>query len=240
MSATSENGLDQRAEVLALVRSSPELVAAHDKAGWLGIFGRQFVVEDPVGWLPVRSEDAGALATFWDAFIAPNEIEFQVAQDWVDGFDVVRDVTIVTTLRTGVQVRTPAHLIYQTGDEDGELKVRRMAAHWEPIPVYRQMLRPTRAHVGAGVGQFTHLFRTLGVRPSVQFVGAARSVGKRGKRVVLEELASRGITEVPKIIASGSTVTASCTQDGAPAAVIAQLAPRSRALLDLKIYSDPA
>ncbi|MGI9084899.1 MAG: hypothetical protein ACR2FE_06355 [Aeromicrobium sp.] len=229
-----------RAEVLALVRSSPTFVGAHDKAGWLGIFGGQHVIEDPVGWRPVRSEEPGALARFWDTFIAPNAIEFQVTQDWVDGFDVVRDVTIVTTLRTGVRVRTPAHLLYQTAYEDGALKVRRMAAHWEPAPVYRQLLRPTRAHLSAAAGQTTHMFRTLGAGPSLQFIGAVRSVGSRGKRMVLDDLAVKGVTHVPKVVASGNVVTASCILHDAPAAVIAQFAPRSRTLIDLKIYSDLA
>lgn len=229
-----------RAEVLALVRSSPGYVAAHDKAGWLGIFAEQHVVEDPVGWRPVRSDVPGALARFWDAFIAPNDIVFEVAQDWVDGYDVVRDVTIASTLPTGVQVRTPAHLIYQTTDDNGTLKVRRMAAHWEPTANARQLLRPTGAHVRGAVGQSVHMMRTLGVGPSLQFFGGIRSVGKRGKRVVLEALAAKGITDVPKIIASGHVVTASFTLDDAPAAVIAELDPRSRTLRDLRIYDDPA
>ncbi len=85
--------MPDRAEVLALVACVARVVAAHDKAGWLGIFAREHVVEDPVGARPVRSEDAGALERFWDTFIAPNEIEFEVARDWVHAFDVVRDVT---------------------------------------------------------------------------------------------------------------------------------------------------
>jgi hypothetical protein len=230
----------ERAEVLALVRSSPVHVAAQDKAGWIGIFGRRHVVEDPVGSRPVRSEDSGSLARFWDTFIAPNQIEFQVAQDWVDGLDVVRDVTIVTTLRPGVVVRTPAHLIYQTTYEDGVLKVRRMAAHWEPRPVYLQLLRPTWAHVRAGLGQFARMFRTLGVVPSLQFVGAACHLGWRRKRVLRAELATKGITQLSKLIASGRSVTASGTVDGSPAAVIAWFAPRSHTLTEMKIYSDKA
>ncbi|MCW2799992.1 MAG: hypothetical protein JWQ70_1464 [Aeromicrobium sp.] len=229
-----------RAKVLALVRSSPAYVAAHDKTGWIGIFGDTYVIEDPVGSRPVGSEDAGAIERFWDTFIAPNEIEFRVAQDWVDGFDVVRDVTIVTTLRPGVVVRTPAHLIYQTEYEDGILSVRRMAAHWEPAPVYLQLMRPTLGHVRAAFSQFVHMFRTLGARSSLQFVGAARHVGWRHKRVVRSDLAAKGITQVSKLIASGRSVTASCTVDGAPAAVIAWFGPRSRTLRDLTIYADPA
>ena len=232
--------MPDRAEVLALVHSSPALVAAHDKAGWLGIFAREHVVEDPVGARPVRSEDAGALERFWDTFIAPNEIEFQVARDWVDGFDVVRDATIVSTLRPGVVVRTPAHLIYQTTYEDGTLKVRRMAAYWEPRPVYRQMMRPTRAHVAAGLSQFAHMFRTLGTGPSLQFVGAARHVGWRRKRELVRELAEEGIGEVTKLIASGDSVTATASLDGSAVAVIARFAPRSATLREMQIYGGPA
>lgn len=230
----------ERADVLALVQSSPNLVAAQDRIGWLGIFGQQHVVEDPVGSRPVRSEDPGALARFWDTFIAPNQIEFQVGQDWVDGLDVVRDVTIVTTLRPGVVVRTPAHLIYQTGYEDGVLKVRRMAAHWEPRPVYRQLVRPTWPHISSALAQFVRMFRTLGVVPSLQFVGAACHLGRRRKRVLRADLAARGVSGVHKVIAAGRSVTASCTIDGSPAAVIAWFAPRSRTLTEVKVYADRA
>lgn len=131
-----------------------------------------------MGAPPVRSEDAGALARFWDAFIAPNDIEFHVVQDWVDGFDVVRDVTIVTTMPAGVQVSTPAHLIYQTGDEDGVLKVRRMAAHWETVPVVRQVLHPTR--------------------PSAKFFGAARASERVGSGSSATIWPSRGSRRSPR------------------------------------------
>ena len=229
-----------RAEVLALVRSSPAYVGVHDKAGWLGIFGAEHVVEDPVGSRPVRSQEGGALERFWDTFIAPNDIEFQVAHDWVDGFDVVRDVTIVSTLRPGVVVRTPAHLIYQTAYEGGLLKVRRMAAYWEPRRVYRQMMRPSRAHVAAGVGQFAHMFRTLGVGASLQFIGAARHVGWRRKRALRQALAIEGVSQMSKLIASGDSVTASGSRHGAPVAAIAEFAPRSTKLREMQIYGDLA
>lgn len=226
--------------MLALVRSSPAHVGVHDKAGWLGIFASQHVVEDPVGSRPVRSEDAGALGRFWDTFIAPNRIEFEVTQDWVDGFDVVRDATIVTTLRPGVIVRTPAHLIYQTGYDGGTLKVRRMAAHWEPRPVYLQLMRPTWAHVAAALGQFARMFRTLGLVPMLQFVGAARYVGGRRKRELVDQLAGDGITQLSKVIASGHSVTVSGERDGVPVAVTAWFRPRSHDVEKVTVYADPA
>ena len=229
-------GLPDRDELLALVRSSPAYVAAHDRTGWLGIFADQHVVEDPVGSRPVRSEDEGALGRFWDTFIAPNDIVFNVEHDWVDGFDVVRDVTIVTTLRTGAQVETPAHLRYETTRQDGRLKVRRMAAHWESAPVYAQLMRPTKAHVSAALGQNAHMFRTLGFGPTMEFIGAVRSVGRKGKQTVRDAME----TELTKVIASGNVVTANTVVDGQPAAVIATLDRKTRDILDLRIYTDLA
>ncbi len=144
----------------------------------------------------------------------------------------------MTTLRPGVVVRTPAHLIYQTTYEDGTLKVRRMAAYWEPRPVYRQMMRPTPAHVAAGLGQFAHMFRTLGVGPSLQFVGAARQIGGRRKRELVRQLAAKGIGEVTKLIASGDSVTATGSLDGSAVAVIARFVPRSATPHEMQIYGD--
>ncbi len=85
-------------DVYDVVRSSPAAVAAHDKEGWIALFDTDYVIEDPVGWRPVRGGDISA---FWDAFIAPNDIRFDVHHDWIDGLHVVRDVTVVTTSAPG-------------------------------------------------------------------------------------------------------------------------------------------
>lgn len=204
------------AEVMAVVRLSPALVAVHDKSGWLDLFSSDHVVEDPVGSRPVPGTHPGDLRRFWDAFIAPNQIEFEVANDWVDGFEAVRDVVIVTTLRPGVMLRTPAHLLYETVFENGVLKVRRMAAHWEPRGSYRQLMRPSRAHLRAAMVQFAHLIRTLGIGQTAQFVGAARFIGWRRKRRLRAELG----TSVARVIVSGRSTTATFTANGSPAAMI--------------------
>ena len=107
-------------DVYDVVKASPTAVAAHDKAGWIALFDQGYVIEDPVGSRPVRGD---AISGFWDAFIAPNDIAFNVHHDWVDGLHVVRDVTIVTSLATGLQVSTPAHLRYELVDRGGHLKV---------------------------------------------------------------------------------------------------------------------
>ncbi len=220
-------------EVLDVVRSSPAYVGRHDKAGWIGIFADGYVIEDPVGSEPVRGE---RISAFWDTFIAPNDIVFDVHHEWVstDHLHVVRDVTIETTLQTGVVVRTPAHLRYEL-DED--LLVTRMAAHWEPAPVFAQLVRPRAAHLRSMLTMNRRMLTHLGPRGTARFVGAIRSVGRRGKRAVLEHLGD-GVQDVHKVIAAGTTVTLSCTVAGRPAAVIATLDRRTREVLECTTYTE--
>lgn len=217
-----------------VVRASPAAVAAHDKTGWIALFDDDYVIEDPVGWQPVRGEEISA---FWDAFIAPNDIEFVVHHDWIDGLHVVRDVTIVTTLGTGLQVTTPAHLRYELVERDGVLKVERMAAHWEVLPNLAQLLRPRAAHLRSMAAMNASMLRHLGLGDTARFAGAIRSVGTKGKRALRAYLGTR-VDGLHKVIASGSTVTASCTVDGRPAAVIATLDRKTRNVLDCRIYTD--
>lgn len=218
-------------EILGVVRSSPAYVARHDKDGWIGIFAEGYVIEDPVGSEPVRGE---AISAFWDTFIAPNDIVFVVHHEWVDGFDVVRDVTIETTLQTGVVVRTPAHLRYELDDS---LKVTRMAAHWEPAPVFAQLMRPRTAYARSLGSMSLRMLRGLGLGGTLRFAGAVRSVGRRGKQA-LEQHLGDSVEDLSKVIAAGSWVTASGRVDGRPAAVFARLDRRTRAVLDCRIYTD--
>ncbi len=221
-------------DVHAVVRSSPAAVAAHDKAGWIALFDENYVIEDPVGWQPVRGKD---ISNFWDAFIAPNDIDFVVHHDWIDGLHVVRDVTVVTTLGTGLEVRTPAHLRYELAERDGALKIERMAAHWELMPNFAQLMRPRATHLRSMATMGASLVRNLGLGGTARYAGAIRSVGTKGKRAVRAYLGTR-VADLDKVIASGNVVTANCTVDGRPAAVIATLDQKTRAVLDCRIYTD--
>ena len=221
-------------DVHDVVRSSPLAVAAHDKAGWIALFDPDYVIEDPVGSRPVRGED---ISGFWDAFIAPNDIEFVVHHDWIDGLHVVRDVTIMTTLATGLHVTTPAHLRYELVQRDGTLAVERMAAHWELVPNFAQLMKPRAVHLRSMATMNASLVRNLGLGGTARFVGAIRSVGGKGKRAVQAYLGTR-VDDLDKVIASGNVVTANCTVDGQPAAVIATLDRKTRAVLDCRIYTD--
>ena len=168
-------------ERLALVGQSPAAVAAHDKAAWLGLFARYSLVEDPVGSRPCvsrpgDSSDSGPLARFYDTFIAANDIRFVVERDMVGGDAVVRDLSLEITMAGGARVVTPMHLVYELVEEEGDLRVFRLAAHWE--------LSATLKQRSGGMGAFWRMLRFLGVGGVIGFMRALSSIGDAGKAVV--------------------------------------------------------
>ena len=177
-------------ECLAFVERSPAAVAAHDKAAWLSLFARYNVVEDPVGAAPQVTgifdsrtgyPSNGRLSRFYDTFIAPNSIRFEVAQDTVCGLHVVRDLTIEITMAPEVVVRVPMHLLYELTVEAGELKIFRLAAHWELRPMLQQQIAQGRAFLGVGAASSARMLRHQGVLGMVGFMRALSSVGEAGK-----------------------------------------------------------
>lgn len=63
-----------RDELLAAVERSPQAAAAHDRAGWVGLFTGDARVEDPVGSQPQVGHEA--IGRFYDTFIGPRDITF--------------------------------------------------------------------------------------------------------------------------------------------------------------------
>ena len=122
--------MSTRQELLAVVERSPACVAVHERDRWLALFGDDALVEDPVG-APPAHKATGALGRFWDTFIAPHEIRFEVRRDHVIGRDVFRDAVIHTRIAPRVSIEVPAYLLYQLDGDGGALRVRRMAAHWQ-------------------------------------------------------------------------------------------------------------
>ena len=238
------------AEVMQLVRASPAAVADQDKQRWLALWARNYVLEDPVGSRPVRG---AALSRFWDTFIDGNDIRFEVHADFRAGDRVLRDVTIRTVLPTGAGATTPAHLLYELVCEDGRLRIRRMAAHWEVWPVYRQLLRPTGPHLRAVNAMTGRMLRHLGPTATVRFAGALRSVGDRGRSAVRQLVDAAGAgdgdalhvlggvvpTRLTKVIASGDVVTASGEVGGRPAAVVASIDRRTGAVASAQVFTGP-
>lgn len=183
----------KREDCINTVLKSPQAVAAKDQQAWIGIFAHYSLVEDPVGSPPHVSgvydslagyRGNGPLQRFHSTFIAPYEIIFHVDRDVVVGCRVVRDLTIEIRMSAKVVVHVPMHLVYELLEENGELKIFRLAAHWEMMPSLKQQMSFGRDSVLAGIMAGFRMCRYLGLGGTVGFMRAIRSVGDQGKQFV--------------------------------------------------------
>jgi hypothetical protein len=159
-----------RSELIEAVEGSPRAVASHDKAAWLALFAEGGVVEDPVGTPPCRKgaftlrspHGDDDLGCFYETFIAPNRVRFAVEQVIVVGSDVMRDAVLHVEVLGGLEAEVPAHLLYQLCEEEGDIRVARMAAHWENGPLKAQMVRAGFKGYANMIVQGVRMLRNLG------------------------------------------------------------------------------
>ncbi len=173
---------------LACVEGSPAAVAVHNKPEWLSLFADCAVVEDPVGSRPQINlpDDSGQspLSQFYETFIAANDIRFDVDYDVVCAGAVVRDLDIEIRMSDKVRVRVPMHLLYELTTENGEVRIKRLAAHWELKPMLRQQMQYGLASAVAGVSSFWRMLRHMGLSGLSGFLQARETVGEAGKEKV--------------------------------------------------------
>lgn len=177
----SEAGLDvaTESELIDLVEGSPTAVAVHDRAAWLSLFNPDAEVNDPVGSAPHVGVEA--IGRFYDTFIGPNTITFQVERDVVTGMSVVRDLHVTTVMSTGATLRIPMHLRYIADDADGELKIARLYAHWELPSMIEQLMRAGGKGILASAKLTPQLVSNLGPGGVVGFMRGFVRVSRRGK-----------------------------------------------------------
>lgn len=182
----------ERDDCLALVERSPQAVAVHDRGAWLDLFSSTATVEDPVGAAPhcrpfPPCEPGGALdplGHFYDTFIAPNTVHFQPEADVVCDLEVMRDLTLIIETAPGAAVCVPMHLLYQLTVEKGELRIDRLAAHWELSAMLRQQIGNGAAFARVGMQSVSRLWQHFGASGLLGFGVALRSVGRAGKEQV--------------------------------------------------------
>jgi hypothetical protein len=182
-----------RTTLLETAINSPRAVAAHDRNSWMNLFAEYHVVEDPVGSRPHiggifdksdNERGRGALGRFFDTFIAPNDIVFLVDRDIVCDRHVVRDLTIEIRMAPTVIVRVPMHLLYELIEEKGQLKIQRLAAHWELGTMLKQVARPSAAHLRINNELGLRMLKLQGLSGVGGFMRALSSVGEAGKKSV--------------------------------------------------------
>lgn len=177
--------------MLATVQASPAAVAEHDKSQWLALFARYNIVEDPVGSRPhisgifdskSGSRSQAPLSRFYDTFIAPNTIVFEIERDIVCDQYVLRDLNIQISMGPRVRVVVPMHLLYQLQQQHGEFKIFRLAAHWELLPMVRQALGFGFSSIKTMSALGWRMLRLQGASGVVGFSRALATVGTRGKQ----------------------------------------------------------
>lgn len=177
--------LRDREACLACVEGSPAAVAVHDKPEWLSLFADCAVVEDPVGSKPqinmLDHNGQSPLSRFYETFIAANDIRFHVDHDVVCAGAVVRDLDIEIQMSDKVSVRVPMHLLYELTSEGGEIRIKRLAAHWELGPMLRQQMRYGLASAVVGVHSFWRMLKNMGLSGVQGFAQARETVGNVGK-----------------------------------------------------------
>lgn len=166
--------------LLAAVQQSPILVAAHDRAAWCSLYAAGGQVNDPVGSRPHTGR--AAIERFYDTFIAPNTISFDVHHDMVCGMSVMRDLTIETVMSTGVKLHVPMHLRYDLVEEAGRLKIQRLYAHWELLPMILQLLGTGLKGLWTAIKLGPQLILSQGIGGVIGFMRGFLGVGRRGKR----------------------------------------------------------
>lgn len=180
------------AQLLEAARRSPAAVAAHDRAAWLALFSDDAEVHDPVGSRAHAGQ--AALGRFYDTFIAPNQIRFEVEHDLVCGDSVVRDLVISTAMGgTSLRVDVPLFIRYEFIAQAGQPRIRRLYAHWELATMLREGV--FAQGLSQGLLAMLRLSRNMlaqqGLSGALGFSAAFAGVGRSAKRhcdAVLQQL----------------------------------------------------
>lgn len=239
-----------RAALLSVVERSPELVGAHDRAGWVGLFTPDAQIEDPVGSRPHRGP--AEIDRFYSTFIAPRDITLHRGADLVVDDTVVRDLDLEVRLSDAVTMRIPAVLRYDlTAAAGDEPRIERLQAFWELPLMVGQFLRAGPRALPVGGGLTVALLRNQGLAGTGGFLSGLRGTGAAGKREFVRFLTDgRAGDEVAvrRRLAKGARITLGETHPMTTAELLGRLtdhradkviAAGRHVAVAMKIGSDP-
>jgi hypothetical protein len=171
-----------RERLLASVERSPRAAAAHDRAGWVGLFTEDGRIEDPVGSRPHLGREQ--IGHFYDTFIDPRDIKFHRDLDVVFGTVVLRDLELEVAMGSGVTMYIPAFLRYDLREANGQWRIAELRAYWELPAMMLQFLRTGSQAVSPALRLSRGLIANQGLRGTAGFITGVRRVGARHKRLV--------------------------------------------------------
>lgn len=194
--------------LLAAVERSPQAAAAHDRAGWVGLFTDDGRVEDPVGSWPHVGWDQ--IGRFYDTFIGPRDIKFHRDLDIVLGAVVLRDLELEVAMGKAATMYIPAFLRYDLRNANGEWHIGHLRAYWELPAMMLQFLRAGSRAVSPAVQLSRGLLSNQRLRGTAGFMAGFRRVGARHKtsaQTFLDAAARRDRTAAARALSPGATIT---------------------------------
>lgn len=220
-----------RSAVLAAVERSPAAAGAHDRAGWVALFTRDALVQDPVGSRPHAGH--AEIERFYDTFIGPRHITFHRDIDIVCGVTVLRDLVLEVAMGSAVTMHIPAILRYdlQPADGPGELLISRLQAYWELPAMAWQFTRNGPAAVPAALQLTGALLTNQGLSGAAGFMSGAVGVGARGKRhiaALIDDACAGNEVAVKRVLGPGTEITSGDEDRLKPTELVAALAGARR------------
>ena len=175
-----------RADVLSAAHRSLAAAGEHDRAGWLDLFTADGRVEDPVGSSPHRGR--AAIGNFYDTFIGPRQISYDLDADLVVGATVLRDLTLAIQMSSTLTMQVPAYIRYDLKDTAGGLRIAALSAYWELPAMVRRFLGGGVGAVPAGLALGQAMVIHQGLRGSTGFLrgfaGTGTGTGKAFGRLL--------------------------------------------------------
>lgn len=228
-------------ELLAVVERSPEATAAHDKAGWVGLFTTDGCVEDPVGSRPHVGH--AEIGRFYDTFIAPRDITFCRDLDIVAGTSVIRDLTLEADMGAGVRMAIPAFLRYDLSPSESGWRIARLRAYWELPAMVVQFLRHGAKSLTPTLRLSSGLLRNQGLAGTAGFIAGFGGSARRARRLVEQAVTDGRLGDIRnptwhKVIGAGHTVAAAVTTSTGRGVLFADVVGRS--LGDVRVFTNPA
>jgi hypothetical protein len=214
-----------REQLLATVERSPQAAAAHDRAGWVGLFTEDGRIEDPVGSRPHLGHTQ--IGRFYDTWIGPRDIKFHRDLDIVFGTVVLRDLELDVAMGPGVTLYIPAFLRYDLREANGQWKVAELRAYWELPTMMLQFLRTGSRAAFPALRLARGLVANQGLLGTAGFMTGVRRVGARHKKLVatfVDALANGDKSAASRALSSTAPITLGDTDPLDIAELVDQLA----------------
>lgn len=220
-----------RSAVLATAERSPAAAGAHDRAGWVGLFTGDALVQDPVGSRPHVGH--AEIERFYDTFIGPRDITFHRAIDVVHGATVLRDLVLEVAMGSAVTVHIPAILRYdvQPAGSRDELLISRLQAYWELPAMAWQFARNGPTAVPASLQLTRALLTNQGLSGAAGFMSGVIGVGPRGKRHIaqlIDDACAGNEVAVKRMLGPGADMTSGDHDRLKPTELVAALSGARR------------